>query len=265
MESKKYAVVLIMWPQVQHYGGKMLSVQEILIRRLLVQFSTKYKWTRGGFSPGESELQLEQYKMMERQWDPGIPGPILNSTKLVLNVGLSRRDASEFMITATLGISSSHSSRDTTELCAWYYKCIADVESDEHHIAVSSLEKALGLQIQHYLSANGKEITIVLKEIRFSLAPYVISWCTVLKYRACKCQNWCVLYKFKQDEISHGEDILQASVLHLFLTWTVWRCISQSDANCAADLVHEDKFFGILIIGTPWLSYPSPVHGILEE
>jgi hypothetical protein len=110
------------------------------------------------------------------------------------------------------------------------------------------LEKALGLQIQHHLSADGNERTIALKEIRLSLAPYLISWCTVLKY-AFKCKNLCEQYKFKQDETSHGEDILQASVLNQFLTWTVWRCISQSDANCAADLVLEDMVFGALILG----------------
>ena len=178
-----------------------------------------------GYMCWGNEQQLELYMIPERQWDLGIPGPILNSTKLVLIVGSSRRDASEFMITVTLGI-SSHSSRDTTEFCAWYYKCIADVESDGHQIAVSSFERALGLQIQHHLSANRNERTTVLKEIRLSLAPYLISWCTVLKYQAFKCQNLCELYKFKQDETSHGEDILQASVLNQFLTWKVWRCIS---------------------------------------
>ena len=122
------------------------------------------------------------------------------------------------------------------------------MESDEHHIAVSSLERALGPQIQHHLSANGNGTT-VLKEIRLSLAPYLIDWCTVLKYRAFKCQNLCKLYKFKQDETSHGEDILQASVLDQFLTLTVWRYISQSDANCAAVMVLEDMFFGVLITG----------------
>lgn len=71
----------------------------------------------------------------------------------------------------------------------------------------------------------------------------------MLKYRAFKCQNLCELYKFKQDDSSHGEDILHASVLNQFLTWIVWRCISHIDANCDADLVLGDKIFGILIIG----------------
>jgi hypothetical protein len=71
-------------------------------------------WSHGIFSPEENKQQFELYMMPfelyimpDRQWDPG----------------------------------------DTTELCAWYYKFIADVELDEHHIAASSLQKALGLQI----------------------------------------------------------------------------------------------------------------------
>ena len=75
------------------------------------------------------------------------------------------------------------------------------------------------LQIQQHLSANGTERTIVLTEIRLYWAPYVISRCTVLEYRAFKCQKLCKLYNFKRDETSHGEDILHASVLNEFLTW----------------------------------------------
>jgi hypothetical protein len=134
-------------------------------------------------------------------------------------------------------------------LCAQDYKYRIDVDFDEHRTIRRPLEKALMLQIQH-LSANGTERTIVLTEIRLSWAPYVIRWCTVLEYRVFKYQKLCKLYKFKRDETSHGEDILHASVLNEFLTWMVWRCISQSDANCAADLVLENMIFGVLIIGT---------------
>jgi hypothetical protein len=135
-------------------------------------------------------------------------------------------------------------------LCAQDYKYRIDVDFDEHRTIRRPLEKALMLQIQQHLSANGTERTIVLTEIRLSWAPYVIRWCTVLEYRVFKYQKLCKLYKFKRDETSHGEDILHASVLNEFLTWMVWRCISQSDANCATDLVLENMIFGVLIIGT---------------
>jgi len=132
-------------------------------------------WSHGISSPGESETQLELYRMSDTQWDPG--------------------------------------------LCAQDYKYRVDVDFNEHRTALRPLEKALMLQIQQHLSANGTERTIVLTEIRLYWAPYVISRCTVLEYRAFKCQKLCKLYNFKRDETSHGEDILHASVLNEFLTW----------------------------------------------
>ncbi|KAJ1298629.1 hypothetical protein BS78_01G468600 [Paspalum vaginatum] len=63
-----------------------IGAQEGLLKQLILA------WSHGFFSPGENEQHLELYRMLKRQWDPGILSPMLIHTKTVLIIDSFRRN-----------------------------------------------------------------------------------------------------------------------------------------------------------------------------
>ena len=104
---------LVTWEQMQRYD-------EVTPWRLKVispqQFNTEIAWSLfspwSKHTPADKQQQLEIYRMLKRQWDPGIHRPMLIHTKSVLIIGSFWRYADQIIVKATGLLSEVITKRD---------------------------------------------------------------------------------------------------------------------------------------------------------
>jgi hypothetical protein len=103
---------LVIWEQMQGYD-------ELTPWRLNALSPRHYNTEIGcKHTPAHKQQQREKYRMLHKQWDPGIRRPVLIHTKSVLIIGSFWRYASHLVVKATRGTSSYHNCvRAVTYLC----------------------------------------------------------------------------------------------------------------------------------------------------